>query len=309
MSTTSADLSRVAFGRLVAGALPSSPTMMVARVASEGVAYTPNYIDSPEIDASGQTRDAILVGAQVSGPVEFPLARSNWFHDMLAAVFRNEWSGNVLVPGSSVLMFDMQKKFVTPTGNVFHRYSDVAAQSLSIRVSPNDVIMGTLQMIGKDLTIGTTDISGATYPDPGTYPPFTAPEVTEVNFASLTAAHCFSNLTMTFNSNLRPVECIGTLGTKERNLGRFQVTIEGTAYFVSNDILDEFLAQTNFETNITLSDGAGNSYAFNFPRCKITSAPVNIPGTNNDVVVPISITAQYDPTDTYSVQVTRTLAA
>lgn len=322
MSSTPSDLSRLAFGKYVGGVLPGTPAMLVARFSDESFQYSPTIVDSPELDPTGQPRDTMLTGAVSEGAVNFPLARSLWFDEMLAAVFRNSWgtgqkapgtgvgaalTANELVPGAIVQQFDIQKKFLTPTA-VYHRTVKTGVASLNLRLQANEIISGTVQLMGGVLSVGTTDISGATYADPGTYPPFTAPNVTNVNIGSFATAHCFQSLNIGFNSNLRNINCIGAVAPTDQNLGRFMPSIEGQVMFIGNDVIDELLSQTYFAVSFTLSDGAGNSYTFDYPRCKILSAPVNIPGTNQDVVVPISLKAHYDPMYLYACKVTRVQA-
>lgn len=330
MTTTPADLTRLAFGRLNSSfQLPGSPTMMVARMSSEGLVYTPNVVESPELDASGQLRDSIFVGSSSAGNVEFPLVRSDWFHDMIAAVFRNEWgtgtygdnsvdpgvfvttpvSANEIIPGKKVILYGVQKKFETPDAPSYHLYDRVGVASVNLRVQPNEVLTGSLNLMGGVMDAGESDIAGATYPDPGVYRPFTSPLVTEITMSGLTSAQCFNQLTLGFNSNLRGIPCIGAESDREKALGRFVPTIEGTTYFVSNEHVNALKNQTFIAVTVVLTDGSGNEYEFFYPTCKFTAAPVTTPGSNQEVLQPVSLRAHYSPDHGYSVKVKRTLAA
>lgn len=330
MSTTSADLSRVAFGKLGAGdVLPANPVMLVARMTSESLQFQPNVIASPELDPSGQVRDSILTGASSTGNVEFPFVRSPWLHEMLAAAFRNEWGtgtlgypdpdnaglylqralgANELVPGKSVKLYDVEKRFETPDEPSYQVFRKAGVNSLSISVQPNEMLSGSVALIAGDMDLRNVDLVGATYPDPGEYTPFTAPNVTEVNVGGMTSTACFSALTLQFGSNMRAIDCIGSYSAREKALGRFEPTLDGTSYFVSNDILQALRDQDDFPVTITLTDGDGNEYEFFYPRCKFTNATASIPGTNQDVMLPVSIRALYDANYLYSCKVTRTLA-
>lgn len=330
MSTTSADLSRLAFGKLGVGdVLPANPAMLVARFNSESLSFNPNVIVSPELDPSGQVRDSIYTGAASNGSVEFPLVRSPWFHEMLAAAFRNEWGtgtlgypdtgnpgqfltralgSNELIPGKLVKLYAVQKRFETPDTPSYHLYQKAGVNSLSLRVQPNEMLSGTVALIAGEIEIGNSDISGATYPDPGEYTPYTAPNVTEITVGGMTTNACFSALTLAFNSNLRAIDCIGSISAREKALGRFEPMIDGTSYFVSNDLMESLRDQDAFPVTITMTDGDGNAYEFFYPRCKMVSTNANIPGTNQDVMAPVSIRAHYDPDYLYSCLVTRTLA-
>lgn len=330
MSTTSSDLSRLAFGRLNTGDnLPANPAMLVARFTSESLQFQPNVVASPELDPSGQVRDSILTGASSTGNVEFPLVRSPWFHEMLSAAFRNNWgtgtlgypnpaiSGSYLqralgadelIPGKMVKLYDVQKRFETPDVQSYHKFRKAGVNSLALSVSPNEILTGTLSLIAGELELSNGDIAGASYADPGQYTPLTAPNVTEVNIGAMTAAACFSALTLSFGSNMRAIDCIGSYSAREKAIGRFEPMIEGTTYFVSNDIIQSLIDQDSFQVTISLGDGDGNVYTFFYPRCKFTNATAAIPGSNQDVMLPVSIRALYDPNYLYSCKVTRTLA-
>lgn len=330
MATTPADLTRIAFGRLNASlALPANPVMLVARISSESLAYAPTVVESPELDPSGQLRDSILVGEGSSGSVEFPLVRSEWFHAMLEGAFRNTWGTGMvsdetspgvfsapravgpheLVPGKLVHMYDVEKMYQTPDVASFHHFYKEAVGSLSLRVTPNDILSGTVALLGSEMTNDDAPITGATYPDPGTYKPFTAPNVTEVEMSGVTETQCFNSLTLTFNSNVRGVPCIGTKADREKALGRFVPTIDGTTYFVSNEHIEALREQTEMQVTVSLTDGSGNIYRFFYPRVKFVTAPVTTPGTNQDVMLPISMRGHYSPQHGYSVMCTRVLAA
>jgi len=330
MSTTSADLSRLAFGKLGVGeVLPANPPMLVARFTSESLQFQPNVVASPELDPSGQVRDSILTGSASTGNVEFPLVRSVWFHEMLSAAFRNDWGTGVLgypdpgnagqyltrnlgvdelIPGKMVKLYDVEKRFETPDTPSYHVFRKAGVNTLSLSVSPNELLTGSVSLIAGELDLYNADLAGASYADPGQYTPLTAPNVTEVNIGAMTAAACFSALTLAFGSNMRAIDCIGSYSAREKAIGRFEPTIDGTSYFVSNDIIQSLIDQDAFPVTIALGDGDGNVYEFFYPRCKFTNATAAIPGTNQDVMLPVSIRALYDPNYRYSCKVTRTLA-
>lgn len=329
MSTTPAELTRLAFFLLNSSlAIPAAPAALVARMSNESLVYTPNVVESPELDPSGQLRDSIFVGSSSAGNVEFPMVRSNWFHAMLEAAFRNTWAtgtkgvyntgtlvwddtpvgANELIPGRLVRLFGVEKTFATPTADSFHLFDLVGVNSLSLRVQPNEVLMGSAALMGGVMTPGTTGVVDATYPDPGTYRPFTSPNVTEIGLEGLTTSQCFNSLTLGFNSNLKGIPCIGSESDREKALGRFVPTIDGTTYFVSNEHVEALKAQTSLEVTVTLTDGSGNAYEFFYPMAKFTSAPVSTPGSNQEVMQPVSLRGHYSPNHKYSCLVTRTLA-
>jgi Phage tail tube protein len=255
-------------------------------------------------------RDTTLTGARSTGNVELPVSRHDYFDDALAAVFRGAWSGNNLDPANTLSLYCVEKRFPNPLGGyIYHRFNDSAVASMSLNITPGKEVMASVAYSGGQMDAVETIITGATYPDPGTRPLFASPEVSEITIAGVTNALCFTDLAMEFNSNVRGIECIGTLGFKEQVLGRFEAMIRGTAYFVSNDLLDYLLNQSTFAATVTIDDSVGNKYAFTFPRCKMTAGNAQASGTNQDVVSNISIQALYDTVTSRTCRVTRTQVA
>jgi hypothetical protein len=283
---------------------------MLARLSSESLNFQPTTIVSPELDPSGQVRDSILTGARTTGAIELPVSRHGYFDEMLAAVMRGAWSANVLKVGSTLALYTLEKRFTNPAGGfIYHRINDAAVASASVSISPGREITASVNYSGGTMDFVEAAIAGATYPDPGTRPLFASPEVSEITIAGSTNALCFSDLSMEFNSNVRGIECIGTLGFKEQVLGRFEATIRGTAYFVSNDLLDYLVNQNEFAATVTIDDSQGNKYEFEFPRCRMTSGGAVAGGTNQDVVSNIALQALYDPATSTTVTITRTQVA
>jgi hypothetical protein len=313
MPVISSDLFQLGVVKLTGGpppVIPVSPAFIRARLSSESLAFQPTTSTSPELDPSGQVRDTSLTGARSSGSVELPMSRHPYFDEALAAAFRSTWASNALDPGYSLWLYEIEKRFTVPTGGyLYHRFTDSAVSGLTINISPGKEVMVSVAYSAGEMTLTETVLSGATYPDPGTYPLFTAPEVSEITIAGSTSALCFSDLSMEFNSNVRGIECIGTFGFKEQVLGRFEATCRGTVYLASNDLLDHLVAQDTFAATFQMDDSAGNSYLFEFTRCKMTAGSALASGTNQDVVSNIAFMALYDPAVSRSVRITRTQAA
>lgn len=305
---------------------PANPAFITARITSESVNFQPNTTVSNELDPSGQPRESILVGAQTTGSVEGELSKHAYIEDAMAAVFRNAWgtgmkgdgtapytpvavTANELIPATTISSYLLEKRFTDPTGAfLYHRFGLSAVASLGISIAPGQPITTSVEYSGGPLDLETTAIAGSTYADPGVNPVFTAHEVQEITIGTVPMTLCFSSLSMNFNSNVRGIECIGTLGFREQVLGRFEPTIEGTAYFVSNDLLEYLVDQDVLPVTITLEDSLGNAYEFFYPRCKMTAGSANASGTNQDVVANVSLQALFDPLWNFSCKITRVAA-
>lgn len=330
MSVISADIFRLSAVKMTGTppVVPATPAMVVARITGESLNFQPSTTQSNELDPSGQLRDSILTGATTTGSVDMELTKHPFFENWLQSVFRNLWAtglqgdgtapytpvavgANELIVGSLLDLYYIEKRFTSSDAvplNYYHRVSLSAIDSLSISVAPNAPITASFGVSAGPLALSETALVGATFADPGTNPVFTAPEVVGIEIGAVPMTLCFSSLNLNFNSNVRGIECIGTLGFREQALGRFEATLEGSAYFVSNDLLQDLIDQSVFPVTVTLADSLGNQYEFFYPRCKMTAGSANASGTGQDVVANVSIQALYDPLWNFTARVTRVLA-
>ena len=308
--TVSADTVRLAMVRETGTppAPPATPSMLVARMTSESLAFASTTTTSNELDPSGNIRDSILTGGASTGDVAFEVSDNAWFEEMLAGVFGNDWAADVLVPDTNLYLYLIEKMFPdvpVPGEDSYHSFRDSAFVSATITITPGSPITGTATVNGGLLTLGTAPIAGALYPDPGTEP-ILVPSDAVVTVGGIASTACFGAITLTFDNGTRGIQCIGTLGEKEKVRGRFNATISGQLYYATDDIVEALLDQTEMAVTVTLKDAAdSNIYEFEYPRCKVTAAPVVAGGTGTDVVIDFGIQALYDATATYTAQVTR----
>jgi len=326
MPTVPADLLQLAFGK-EAGTpptLPATPVLLLARVTSENIALTPQVQNSAELDPSGQVRDSILTGASTTGDVNFEVSNNPWLEEMLAAVLRNDWGVGMynaiavtpdeLVPAGLLNFYTVEKRWTMPGGppaiHDYHRFRNCAVAQMAITIAPGAPINGSLTVSGgmmDEVLPDPNPIAGATYTSGGDEPVMTAPLVTELTIdAGTVSARCLSEFVINMNSNVRGIQCIGTLGEREKVLGRLEINMTGTVYFASDDLLVHLLEQDTFPVSVTITDSEGASYEFEFPRCKVTAAPVTAGGgTNSDVTVALAMTALFDEAKGASVIVRR----
>lgn len=284
------------------GTLPASATWDLLRITGEGVNFGVTTTLSNEINPNRGVSDSILTDAQVSGPLNFELAKSLAFEELLAAAFCNDWVSNALTIGTKLKTFSLEKRFKlndTPS-YAFHRFTGCAVNGFSFQVQPGQPITGNFDMLGRALALDTAELTGTTINAAGTDPVMTAPLVTTINLAGLTIT-CMNNLQLTLTNNIRALSCIGKLGADDQALGRAEVQLQATAYFGSNDVLQKLIDQSVGVVTFTTRDSTTptpHSYAWTLPRVKLASAEVVAGGTNTDVVANITIAGLYDATDT-----------
>jgi hypothetical protein len=316
-----ADTLRLAFGA-EAGTppvLPATPAFQLARITTETIAFNPTTQNSAQLDPSGQVRDSIMTGANSNGEVNFEVSNNPWLEEMLSALLRDTWgvgtydgaalTADEIIVGTLLKTYTVEKRFTMGAGVFdYHRFRNCAIAAGSITIAPGAPINGRLTVSGGPMDDpASAEIPGSVYTDGGSEPVMTAPLVTELTIdAGTVTARCLSQFVMDFNSNVRGIQCIGTLGEREKVLGRFEVKMTGTVYFASDDMLQHLLDQDEFAVTVKVTDSVGAFYTFDFPRCKVTAAPVTAGGgTNSDVTVALAMSALYDETKGSTVRITR----
>jgi hypothetical protein len=280
----------------------------VARLTGEGVAFAPTVTTSNEFDASGNIRDSILTGGESTGDLSLEVSDHAAFEEYLRAVLGGDWVTDVLENGSTLRQYLLEKTFPdVPTAgeDSYHRFDKTTFSTMTISIAPAEPITGSVGTIGGPLTLDTAIISGATYPDPGVEPVL-VPQNVVVSVGGIAATACFSSVELSFDTGSRAIQCVGTLGTKETVRGRLDAKISATLYYAADEPVQALIDQTEFPVSVQLNDAAGAmEYLFEYPRCKMTAAPVVASGTNTDVTIAMEIQALYGEAEGYTVQVTR----
>jgi hypothetical protein len=108
---------------------------------------------------------------------------------------------------------------------------------------------------------------------------------------------------------VRGIPCIGSESDREKALGRFVPTIEGTTYFVSNEHVQALKNQTFIEVSVELDRRLGQRVPLLLPEVQVRDGTCVTPGSNQEVMQPVSLRAHFSPNHRYSCKVTRVLAA
>jgi hypothetical protein len=306
----SADRVRVAFVKQtgVPPATPALPVFTVGRITGEGVAFAPTTTTSGELDPSGNIRDSILTGGESTGDVSLEVSDHDAFEEYLQAVAGAQFVADILKNGPEQTYYLFEKMFPdipVDGSDSYHRFDRTSFATLSLSIAPGSPITASVGVMGGTMALDTAIIAGATYPDPGT-DPVLVPQDVVVSVGGIAATSCFSSVELSFDTNSRAIQCIGTLGTKETIRGRLNCTIAATLYYATDAPVQALLDQSEFAVSVQLNDADDAlEYLFEFPRCKMTTAPVVASGTDTDVTVALSIQALFDEVEQCTVKITR----
>ena len=308
ISTDSLQLAMVE--ETVPGTTPATPAFQLWRTTGEGLTFTPNTSESGEIGSGGRFKQpSNVTGMAVSGDINFELAKFPALETAIAAVLGSDWGecplggastfdATRVTAGETLRTFTIEKRFPNPAGGYFYqRFKGVSFSSLTINVSPNNPITGSVGIVGGVPELATTPITGATYVSAGSNPVFTAPEVTDLTVGAALGigTHCWTSMTLTIDSGNRGIPCIGTQGDREVVLGTVSTTLSGDVYFSDQAVLQALLDNTTIGDGVVAFEDSGNNiYRFDLYGLKPTAGSVAAGGAGQDLVMPLT----FEPTPT-----------
>jgi len=286
------------------GTTPATPAFTPLPHTGTTLGITKDGIESEKLRGDRQVEDFRHGNKSVAGDVSAELEYGA-FDDILEALLCGTWSTDALKAGTTRRSFTLERKFGDLSTPEWHRHTGCEFNTLGLSVSPNSMVTATFGVIGKDLTIGTSALSGATYAaDSGNKPfdSFTG-SIQEggASIATVTA------LELNLENGIEPLFAIGSQTTQRPSIGKSRLTGTLTTYFESSDLYEKFLNETESSMQLVLTDLDGNSYTIDIPRVKYNSGQPDVSG-EGAVTVPMEFVGLYDSTEASQIKVTRSAA-
>jgi hypothetical protein len=237
------------------------------------------------------------VGGEVTAELEYES-----FDDMIEAVLCGTWASDVLKAGTTRRSFTIQRKFGDLSPAEYHTYKGCEINSIALSISPNAMVGCTFGVVGKDLTLATSPITGSTFAaDAGNIPfdSFTG----SIQEGGSTIA-TVTSIEFTLENGLEPLFSVGSQTTNRPSIGRSRVTGTLTTYFSSKTLYEKFLNETSSSITLTLLDLDGNSYEFDFSNVKYNSGQPDVSG-EGAITIAMDFVALFDSTDDSQIKITR----
>jgi len=286
------------------GTTPASPTWQKLRITSESLEYAIQNETSNEIRPDADLSDLIQVGANVSGDFGFELTYGSEFDTVFEHLLRGTFSSSRLDGGTARKSMSFEKKFEVGSPDEYLRFTGCRLGQLSLNVQANSIITGTVNVQGLASTVGTSELSGATYTNANTNDVMSAPDVANITVGSTSGTIYFTDLSFSLNNNLRPQNAVGSLAAVGIGYGMREVTGTMNAYFdgLSSQMYDDFVSGTAASLSFEATDGT-NTYTFTLPNIKYETGRVVAGGNSQDVMAEMSFRALYDSAEATSIYI------
>lgn len=121
-------------------------------------------------------------------------------------------------------------------------------------------------------------------------------------------AHDLNSFSLTINPNLEGRNFLAQAGFTSVRRKYFDVTGSFEALYKTGTgatLVNKFLNDTTTSIAYVIADSAGNAYVFDIPQVKLTDAPRNAPGNDQDVVVPASWAAEEKVSEDAMIRIVR----
>lgn len=286
------------------GSTPATPTWTPCPHTATTLNLSKDGIESEKLRGDRQIEDFRHGNKSVGGDITAELEYGA-FDDVLEAVMCGTWTTNVLKSGTTRRSFTIERKFADLDTAEYHRHTGCEFNSMSMTVTPNAMVTTTFGVIGKDLSVSTTQVASSTYSaDVGNTPfdSFTG-SITEGGSSIATV----TSISINIENGLEPLFSVGSSTTNRPSIGKSRVTGNLTCYFESNTLYSKFLNETSSEIVLTLTDLDGNNIQFDIPNVKYNTGQPDVSGEGS-VTVSMDFVALYNSSDATQLAITRTAA-
>jgi len=279
---------------------PTTPELTPIRHTGTTLGLSKDAIESEELRQDRQVANFRHGNKSVGGDINFELSYGT-FDDLIEATLCGSWASDILLAGTTRRSFTIERnhadisEYIRSTGCNFN--------SMSLSIAPNSMVTGSFNIIGKDIAVTASALTGATYAAESTTEPFDSftGSITEggSSIATVTA------LDLTIDNGIESLYVVGDDSTLNPSVGKSMVTGTVTAYFEDSSLIDKFIAETSSAMVFVLTDLAGSYYTVTLPNIKYNSGNPEVSGPGA-VTVSLDFIALYDATTTSQIKIERT---
>ena len=239
---------------------------------------------------------------QVGGDIVADLREAD-FDPFLESAMLNTFATNDLTIGTSPKYFTIEDHAADI--DQARLFTGCTVSSMNISIAPNQMVTATYNIVGKDMSISTTEKTSVTASSDNA--PFDAysgvVKLDDKNASAAATIALVTSIDFTLNNSFAPTFVVGSATAPALEVGRAEVEGTMTAYFEDAALINRFINETESELTVQVGDGT-NTLDFFFPRIKINSADVSVDSPTSRVIN-MSFVALYNSTDTTSFKITR----
>ena len=284
------------FGTTPAGNFTNLP------FSTHSLNLTKERVAGNDIQADRMTRVDRHGNRQTGGDIVADLRKGD-YDAFLESAMLNTWATDVLKVGTTPKHFSIED--YAADIDQARMFSGCTVSSMAISIAPNQMVTTTFGMVGKDMSMGTTEKTQDAASGNSPFDAYSG-DLAIGNVGSPTTSAIVTGIDFTLNNSFAPTFVIGDDSAPCLEVGRAEVEGTITAYFDDAALINRFIDETETAISVSVDDPTGgNAYTFLFPRVKINSADVGVDGPNSRIIN-MSFVALYDDTEATNLKITRT---
>lgn len=297
-------LGRIAYvEESVWGTTPGSPQLKLIKAGlyGESLSASIEELMSNAVNGSRAVENVIQGNIDVKGavPIELPLLGIGTLLKHALGTVNTSGAGpytHVIKRGALPAGLTLEKGF-TDIGQ-YIVFTGCRIDKLSLSVSPQGLVTGSLDIIGKDFSASGTPLDASV--DTVVHTPFVHHQAT---FEEGGSAATLLNLNLNLTNGLEPVRVIGSRTIGALPEGKGEITGDITVMFENLTLFNKWKNGTATSLKATFTSGA-HSIEFYLPSVRYNGEAVPKIASDRGVVVPLSFRAIYDSGEATDLKVT-----
>ncbi|XUM25115.1 phage tail tube protein (plasmid) [Bradyrhizobium oligotrophicum S58] len=250
------------------------------------------------------------VSAVAANRLSFDRVPSGWTDDTGTSVTLRVFTGDFLTNASTKRSNTIERQYLDHSPVTYEYLTGMTLNTLQVEAKQQAIATYTKNYIGKQASVTTTRVSGATDVAAPTYAVLnTSTNVGRIGFdgATITGPNFVMGATISINNNLRAQMAVGSVGAVGTGNGEFTVTGTLETYFGDKSLYDKIINNTltSFDMRLGRSDGNRETILIDLPSIKLGSGAPSVQGKNQDVTISAGFTAFRDATLSYTVGIGR----
>lgn len=261
---------------------PATPAWDEMRITGTTLGLSKDSLQSGEIRKDRQISDFRLGANQVQGEINFELSYGT-FDKLLESALMGTWDVDNPVAGTDTLSvgtdrksFSFLRQFEDIQDKPFFLYTGCEINTLSLAISANAMITGTMSIVGRSQSISATAPASSTFNAPTTTAAMDSFTGTLDEGGATIAV--ITEITLQLENGLAPRFVVGSKDSILPSSGRSNLTGSITAYFESAALAEKFVNETESSISFDMPDADGNLQTHVIPRIKYTGGQPDISG-------------------------------
>lgn len=241
-----------------------------------------------------------------AGALTFDRTPAGWTTDTGTAKLIRLYFGDYLRNGTTPYSYTFEQSYLDISQFQYSRGCRI--NQLTIEARANSILTAKMAVMGAGFSYSGSRFAGATDLNAPAYEVLQAASNLgnlSVNGSLLTDPNYPMSLSLQVNNNLRPLMAIGSKTALNQNAGRCVVTGTLEAYFGNLDLVNFLINNTAVGFDFATVDASGYGMHLDLPRIKFTSGKPSVPGSDQEIMLPLGMQALKHPSLGYAMQMQR----